>query len=139
MKKHTASALWQGSIKEGNGTISTRSKVLESSNYSFGSRFGDDPATNPDELLAAAHAGCYVMALSLILGEAGFTPEKLGAKAEITMDPSILSITQSHIKLKGKIPGISQEKFLECANAAKESCPISKALNIPISLDATLE
>ncbi len=139
MKKHVANAEWKGSVKEGKGTISTRSKVLDSTAYSFISRFGDGAGTNPDELLAASHAGCFAMALSLILGQAGFTPDYIDARAEVTMDPDKLELTGSHLTVKAKVPGISKEKFMECAEAAKGGCPISKALKFPISLDATLE
>ncbi|MCC7400204.1 MAG: OsmC family protein [Chitinophagaceae bacterium] len=139
MKKHIAYAVWNGSIKEGKGNLSTRSKVLEKSPYSFKTRFEDGAGTNPDELLAASHAGCFAMALSLILGQAGFTPDSIDVKAEVTMDPSKLELTGSHLTLKAKVPGITKEKFMECANAAKGGCPVSKALKFPISMDAVLE
>ncbi|MCO5260634.1 MAG: OsmC family protein [Crocinitomicaceae bacterium] len=138
MKKHVANAVWNGSIKEGKGTITTKSKVLDNSNYSFKTRFEDGAGTNPDELMAASHAGCFAMALSLILGKHGYTPDSINVKAEITMDPEKLELTGSHLTLKAKIPAISQEVFLECANAAKDNCPISKALTFPISMEATL-
>lgn len=138
MKKHTASAVWSGTIKEGKGQISTKSGVLNQSNYSFTSRFGDERGTNPDELLAASHAGCFAMALSLILGQNGFTPDEINVSATITMDTDKLELTGSHLVLTAKIPEISKDKFLEIANAAKAGCPISKALQIPISLEATL-
>lgn len=137
--KRTASAVWKGNLKEGEGKISTQSKVLDQSQYCFNSRFGDGKSTNPDELLAAAHAGCFAMALSLILGEAGYTPDSLVAKATVTMDADKLELTGSHIELKARIPKIDQSKFEECANAAKENCPVSKALSLAISLDAVLE
>ncbi|MBW7869682.1 MAG: OsmC family protein [Flavobacteriia bacterium] len=139
MKKHNANAVWNGSVKEGEGKITTRSKILDNSKYSFNTRFGDAPGTNPDELLAASHAGCFAMATSLMLGEAGFTPESLDANAEVTMDASQLKIVSSHLTLKAKIPNISQEKFMEIVNNAKENCPISKVMNCEITLDATLE
>lgn len=138
MKKHVASAVWKGSVDNGQGSITTRSKALNNLLYSKGTRFGDEPGTNPDELIAASHAGCFAMALSLFLGKEGFTPEELDVKAEVTMDPSKLELVGSHLILNAKIPNISQEKFLECANTAKENCPISKALNMPITLDAHL-
>lgn len=137
--KRTANAVWSGSIKEGNGTISTQSKVLDNHNYNFKTRFGDKKGTNPDELLAAAHAGCFAMALSSILGEAGYTADSLEATSEVTMDIDKLELTGSHLTLKAKIPNISEEKFMECANAAKENCPVSKALSLNITLDASLE
>ncbi|MCO5230309.1 MAG: OsmC family protein [Chitinophagales bacterium] len=138
MIKHTANAVWNGSVKEGNGTISTKSKVLNQQPYSFKTRFENGNGTNPDELIAAAHAGCFAMALSLILGQNGFTPDTIEAQADVTMDPSKLELTHSHLTLKAKIPNISIEKFLEIANAAKDNCPISKVLNLTISLDAQL-
>lgn len=139
MKKHFASAVWNGSVKEGKGTITTKSKVLNNHPYSFYSRFEDGSGTNPDELLAASHAGCFAMATSLLLGKEGFTPTSLNASAEITMDPAKLEIVSSHLTLKAKVPNISKEKFLEIAHSAKEHCPISKVLKAKITLDATLE
>ncbi len=138
MKKNIANAVWHGSVKEGSGNLTTFSKVLENSPYSFKGRFDNGAGTNPDELLAASHAGCFAMALSLILGEAGYIPDTLDVTAEVTMDPSQLAITQSHLKLHAKIANITNDKFLECANAAKDNCPISKALSVPIVLEATL-
>lgn len=136
--KRTANAVWNGSLKEGEGKLTTQSKVLENSKYCFNSRFGEGKSTNPDELLAAAHAGCFAMALSLILGEAGFTPDSLDATAVVTMKAEKLELTGSHLTLRAKIPNISQEKFMECANAAKANCPVSKALSFNITLDASL-
>ncbi len=136
--KRTANAEWKGSLKEGIGHITTQSKVLNDNEYCFKSRFGDGKATNPDELLAAAHAGCFAMALSLILGKEGYTPDSLKATSEITMDPDKLELTGSHLTLKARIPNISKDKFMECANAAKENCPVSKALSLKITLDAEL-
>lgn len=139
MKKHNARAIWKGSVKEGQGTITTKSEVLNKSQYSFNTRFGDAKGTNPDELLAASHAGCFAMALSLMLGKNGFTPDSIEANAEVTMDADKLQIAGSHLTLKAKIPNITKDKFLEIANAAKDGCPISKVMNCPITLDATLE
>ena len=138
MIKQSANALWKGSIKEGNGKLTTKSKVLDNSQYSFKTRFEDGKGTNPDELLAAAHAGCFVMALSLILGKEGYTPESLEATSEVTMDPDKLELTGSHLTLKARIPKIDKDKFMECANAAKENCPVSKALSFDITMDANL-
>lgn len=138
MIERTANAVWNGSIREGEGNISTQSKVLNNSKYSFNSRFGEGERTNPDELLAASHAGCYAMALSLILGKAGFTPDSLDVTAKITMDADKLEFTGSRLTLRAKIPNIDKNKFEECANAAKDNCPVSKALSLKISLDATL-
>lgn len=139
MKKHNANAVWNGSVKEGEGKITTKSKVLDNAKYSFNTRFGGAAGTNPDELLAASHAGCFAMATSLMLGQAGFVPETLDANAEVTMNPETLTIESSHLTLKAKVPNISQEKFMEIVNNAKENCPISKVLNCEITLDATLE
>lgn len=137
--KRTANAVWSGSLKEGTGKLTTQSKVLNDNDYCFNSRFGDGKATNPDELLAAAHAGCFAMALSLILGKEGYTPDSLDATSQVTMDADKLELTGSHLTLKARIPNISKDKFLECANAAKDNCPVSKALSFKITMDATLE
>jgi len=136
--KRTANAVWTGSIKEGTGRITTQSKILNNNEYCFKSRFGEGKATNPDELLAAAHAGCFAMALSLILGKEGYTPDSLDATSEVTMDVDKLELKSSHLTLKARIPNISEDKFIECANAAKANCPVSKALSLDITLDATL-
>ena len=137
--KRTANAAWNGSLKEGNGKITTKSAVLNNTKYDFNSRFGDGKSTNPDELLAAAHAGCFAMALSLILGQAGFTADYLDVTSDVTLDADKLELTESHLTLKAKIPGITKDKFVECANAAKDNCPVSKALSLKITLDAGLE
>ncbi len=138
MKKHTASAVWNGSVKEGSGKISTGSKVFDGQPYSFKTRFGDGAGTNPDELIAASHAGCFAMAFSLICGENGFTPDSVNATAEVTMNPDKLEIESSHLTLKAAVPNLDEAKFREIANAAKENCPISKVLNCDITLEATL-
>lgn len=109
--KRTANAVWSGSLKEGTGKLTTQSKVLNDNDYCFNSRFGDGKATNPDELLAAAHAGCFAMALSMILGKEGYTPDSLDATAQVTMDTDKLELTGSHITLKARIPNISEDKF----------------------------
>lgn|SRR5699024_299490 len=137
--KRRATAVWNGTLKEGSGKLTTQSKLLNGSQYSFGARFEEGKGTNPEELLAAAHAGCFAMALSMILGESGYTPESLDATAVVKMDTDKLEITESHIKLKARIPGIEKEKFLECANNAKDNCVITKALNFKVTLDANLE
>ena len=139
MIKNVANAEWNGSVKEGTGKITLQSEVLKNQNYSFKTRFGGGKGTNPDELIAAAHAGCFAMALSLILGEAGFTPDSIKASAVVTMNPDKLELTGSHITVSAKVPNISKEKFLECAHAAKDNCPVSKALSFPITMDANLE
>ncbi len=134
--KRTATAIWNGSGKEGKGNLTTQSTTLNKTQYSFKSRFEDGVGTNPEELIAAAHAGCFAMKLSFDLGAAGFTPDSLEATAEVTLDNG--TITTSNITLKAKVPGISQEKFDEVAAGAKANCPVSKVLNASISLNATL-
>ena len=131
-----ASAVWNGSGKEGKGTVSTQSGVLQQTQYSFSSRFESGTGTNPEELVAAAHAGCFSMKLSFILGEAGFTPDSLETKCEVTFENG--AITKSHLVVKGKVPGISKEKFDECVKAAETTCPISKSLTAAISSEASL-
>ena len=137
--KRKANAVWGGSLKEGEGTITTQSKVLDNHKYCFNSRFGDGKATNPDELLAAAHASCFAMALSLFLNEAGFTAESLDVTSTVSMDVDSLELTKSHLTLRAIIPDIDQETFLECAHEAKDNCPVSKALDLEITLDAELQ
>ena len=137
MKRH-ATALWNGSGKEGNGQLTTQSTVLSNTQYSFNSRFAEGVGTNPEELVAAAHAGCFSMKLSFVLGAAGFTPESLETTAHINLDTAKGEITESHLVLKAKVPGITKEKFDECAAEAKAKCPISLLLNAEISLEAEL-
>ena len=134
--KRTATAVWNGSGKEGNGYLTSQSTVLNKTQYSFNSRFADGIGTNPEELMAAAHAGCFTMKLSFILGAAGFTPESLETSCEITLGDGV--ITHSHLVVKAKVPGITPEKFQECAADAKANCPVSKAYNMEISLEASL-
>lgn len=134
--KRTATAHWAGSGKEGKGTVSTQSTVLNNNQYSYLSRFEQGVGTNPEELVAAAHSGCFAMKLSFVLGAAGFTPDTLDVTCEITLDAG--AITQSALKLTAKVPGISAEKFAEAAKEAKENCPISKLLNTNITLEYTL-
>jgi osmotically inducible protein OsmC len=134
--KRKATAIWKGSGKDGNGNVTTQSNTLSKTQYSYKSRFEEGTGTNPEELIAAAHAGCFTMKLSFVLGEAGFTPEELTTGCFITLDSG--AITQSELTLTAKVPGITQEKFQQCANEAKESCPVSKLLNTNISLKATL-
>jgi lipoyl-dependent peroxiredoxin len=135
MKRH-ATAVWNGSGKEGNGVLTTQSSTLNKTQYSYLSRFENGVGTNPEELIAAAHAGCFAMKLSFVLNAAGFTADTLDATSTITLDNGV--IASSHIVLSAKIPGISAEKFAECAADAKENCPVSKALNMEISLEAKL-
>lgn len=139
MKKH-ASAVWTGSVKEGGGTISTETGVLNKAPYGFKSRFEDGPGTNPEELIGAAHAGCFSMALSKMLGDAGFTPDSIDTHVAITLEKQGegFSITASHLTVAAKIPGIDAAKFAEIVNAAKVGCPVSKLLKAEISMDAKL-
>ena len=138
--KKTASAVWQGGLKDGKGQISTESGALKQAPYGFNTRFEGTPGTNPEELIGAAHAGCFSMALSMILGEAGLTPERIDTTAEVTLDkqPDGFAITAVHLILKAKVPGASEQQFVELANKAKAGCPVSKVLNATITLDATL-
>ncbi|MGE8111311.1 OsmC family protein [Pseudomonas sp. NPDC086566] len=138
--KKTASAIWQGGLKDGKGLISTESGALQQNPYGFNTRFEGAPGTNPEELIGAAHAGCFSMALSMMLGEAGFTAERIDTTAEVTLDkqPDGFAITAVHLILKAKVPGADEAQFLEIANKAKAGCPVSKVLNAKISLDAAL-
>jgi lipoyl-dependent peroxiredoxin len=134
------SATWQGGIKDGKGSISTESGALKAYPYGFASRFEGMLGTNPEELIAAAHAGCFTMALSLILGEAKLTAELMETSAKVTIEQveGGYAITASHLTLKAKIPGADQAAFEKLANAAKAGCPVSKLLKADITLDATL-
>ena len=136
-----ASALWKGSIKEGGGTISTETGVLRDAPYGFKSRFENGKGTNPEELIGAAHAGCFSMALSLMLGNEGMTPEKIETHAEVKLDKvgEGFEITASHLNVVAKIPGADQAKFEQVANKAKEGCPVSKLMKAKITMDARLE
>jgi osmotically inducible protein OsmC len=139
--KRTASALWMGGLKDGKGTISTQSGILNDSQYGFNTRFENGPGTNPEELIAAAHAGCFSMALSAQLGEAGLRADSIRTSAAVTLEKvgDGFSITSVHLDLTAKIPGASREAFEEAANRAKAGCPVSKLLNAKITLDAKLE
>lgn len=134
--KRNATAVWQGSGKEGKGNVTSQSGTLSNTQYSFKSRFEEGTGTNPEELIAAAHAGCFAMKLSFNIDEAGFTAEELNVKCEITMED--LSITSSHLILNAKIPGIPQDKFDAAVADAEKNCPISKLLNTAITVDASL-
>lgn len=137
MDRH-ATAVWSGNLREGKGTLDTQSGVLKGQPYSFQMRFGDQTGTNPEELIAAAHAGCLAMQLSHFLAENGTPAERLEAKAVVTLVPGT-GITQSAITLKGNVPGIAADKFEELADKAKAECPVSKALGaIKVTLDASL-
>jgi len=136
--KRTATAIWNGSGKEGKGTLTTQSTTLNKTQYSYNSRFEEGVGTNPEELVAAAHAGCFAMALSFQLQGMGITPDSLEVNAVVTLDPPTSSITSSALSLKAKIPGISAEQFKQATENAKSGCPISKLLNTKISLDSSL-
>jgi len=133
-----ASAHWEGDIKKGKGTISTQSGALKEQPYGFNTRFEDEPGTNPEELIGAAHAGCFSMAFSLELGNAGYTADSIDTKAKVTLDKDGdgFSITKIHLDMNAKIPGIDDAEFQKIANGAKEGCPVSKVLNAEITLDA---
>lgn len=138
MSKH-ANAEWQGTGKEGKGIITTETKFLNNAPFTYATRFGDAKnGTNPEELVAAAHAACFSMKLSFVLNEAGFTADKIETKCDITFGAG--AISKSHLSVKAKVPGITKEKFDACAKDAKENCPISKSLNpnIEITMDTTL-
>ncbi len=139
MKTH-GSAAWQGGIKDGVGAISTASGALKAYPYGFASRFEGKPGTNPEELIGAAHAGCFTMALSLILGEAHLTADSMETTAEVTLDKVAdgYAITAMHLTLKAKIPGTDDATFQELAAKAKAGCPVSKLLNATVTLDASL-
>lgn len=134
--KRSATAVWNGSGKEGKGVVSVQSGVLKSQPYTYVSRFENGVGTNPEELVAAAHAGCFAMKLSFILGAAGFTPDALTATATVNLEQG--AIIESHLQLEAKVPGISAEKFAECAADAKANCPISKSLTAKITMEAKL-
>ncbi len=140
--KRYADAVWTGDLQSGKGTLSTpQSGLFEGQNYSFKTRFGDEKGTNPEELLAAAHAGCFTMALSAVLGKAGFTPDKLQTRAEAAMEPGMdpgPTVTGIKLTVSASVPGISAAQFEEIAQQAKAGCVISRALSVPVSLEATL-
>jgi len=134
--KRTATAVWLGTGKDGKGNLTTQSNVLTNTAYSYKSRFEEGIGTNPEELVAAAHSGCFTMKLSLNVDEAGFLADKLETKCEITLENG--TITNSHLTVEAKIKGISKEKFDELIKDAEKNCPVSKLLNAKISVDATL-
>jgi osmotically inducible protein OsmC len=139
--KRTASAEWNGDLKKGKGLLNTQSGVLRQTAYSFSTRFENGIGTNPEELIAAAHAGCFTMALSATLGKAGFTPERLSTQASLDLEQveGNWTITTIHLELSGKVPGISAEKFSQAAADAKANCPVSRVLKANITLAAKLE
>ncbi len=136
--KRNATAVWNGTGKEGTGNLTTQSTVLNKSQYSFNTRFADGIGTNPEELIAAAHAGCFSMKLSFVLNATGFTADEINTKCEITLDPAAGAITESHLIISAKIPGISKEQFDAAVADAKANCPISKLLNANITHEAVL-
>jgi osmotically inducible protein OsmC len=135
------SAVWSGGIKDGKGAISTKSGALKDYPYGFASRFEGKPGSNPEELIGAAHAACFTMALSLILGEAKLTAEKMETQADVTLEKQSdgFAITAVHLSLRAKVPGADDKTFQECAAKAKAGCPVSKLLKANITLDAKLE
>ncbi len=134
--KRNATAIWMGTGKEGNGNLTTQSTVLNKTQYSYNSRFADGVGTNPEELIAAAHAGCFTMKLTFMLGAEGFTPTQIETKCDITLDNGV--ITLSELNVKGTVPGITEEKFVEIAAKAKEECLISKLYNCEKTVTASL-
>jgi osmotically inducible protein OsmC len=131
-----ATAVWNGSGKEGNGNLSTQSGVLSETQYSFNTRFADGIGTNPEELVAAAHAGCFTMKLSFVLNEKGFTADRLETRCDITFENG--AVTKSHLIVTASVPGISEDQFGEAVKDAEANCPISKLLNTEISSEAKL-
>lgn len=136
MIKRNATANWKGAGKDGKGVLTTQSSVLNKTQYSYNSRFEDGIGTNPEELVAAAHAGCFSMKLSFVLGAAGFTPDDITTTSTITLGDGV--ITNAHLVVKARVPGIQKAKFDECAADAKANCPISKLLNTEITMEASL-
>jgi lipoyl-dependent peroxiredoxin len=139
--KRKASAVWRGDLKGGNGSLSTDSGVLQETQYSFSTRFENGVGTNPEELIAAAHAGCFAMAFSSELGKAGLKPETISATATVTLEmlPGGPTVTESHLDVTAKVPGADKAKVLEIANAAKAGCPISRLLNAKVTMEAKAE
>ncbi|MBW6392509.1 MAG: OsmC family protein [Halomonas sp.] len=139
--KKTGSAVWEGSLKEGKGQVSTESGVIKDVPYSFAKRFEGESGSNPEELIGAAHASCYSMALSMIMGEAGLTPERISTEAAVSLeqDSGGFSITKIHLTTRVRSPGTDDAAFQEAAGKAKEGCPVSKLFKAEITLDAALE
>lgn len=137
--KRNATAVWNGTGKEGTGHLTTQSTTLNQTQYSFNSRFAEGVGTNPEELVAAAHAGCFSMKLSFVLNAAGFTAESIETNCVITLDPAQGAVTESALTVTATVPGISQEQFDACAADAKANCPISKLYNANITMEATLK
>jgi lipoyl-dependent peroxiredoxin len=135
--KRKATAIWNGSGKEGGGHLTTQSNILNQTQYSYSSRFEEGTGTNPEELVAAAHAGCFSMKLSFVLGEAGFTPDSIETSSTITLENG--AISNSHLVVKAKVPGIDKATFEKSVDNAKNNCPISKSLNTNITVESALE
>jgi lipoyl-dependent peroxiredoxin len=133
-------AVWRGGLKDGKGAISTKSGALKDYPYGFASRFEGKPGTNPEELIGAAHAGCFTMALSLILNEAGFTADEMNTQADVTLEKQGdgFAITKVHLTLRAKVPSATKEQFQDLVGKAKAGCPVSKLLKAEITLDASL-
>jgi osmotically inducible protein OsmC len=140
MTKRKATAVWQGGLKEGKGTVTTQSGILTATPYSFRTRFEEEPGTNPEELIGTAHAGCFSMALSMILGLEGLTPERIETEATIVMEKQGegFAVTASHLDVTATIPGADEAAFQAAAEKAKNNCPISKLMNAKITIDARL-
>ncbi|QFT60106.1 Peroxiredoxin OsmC [Sulfitobacter sp. THAF37] len=138
--KKSGSAKWTGDLKTGKGHVSTETGVLSDQPYGFNTRFEDGNGTNPEELIGAAHASCYSMALSMILGQSDLTPDSIQTTATVSLEEKDggFAVTKVHLDVQATIPGASQEQFADAANAAKENCPISKLLNAEITMDANL-
>ena len=138
--KRNAAAVWQGGLKDGRGTVSAESGIFTDASYNFENRFEKQTGTSPEELLAAAHASCYSMALSLVLGESGLTPERVDTTATIAVEPDDggFTVTSSHLEVRAKVPGADAKAFEAAANGAKDGCPVSKLYNASITLDARL-
>ncbi|MEX0606886.1 MAG: OsmC family protein [Halofilum sp. (in: g-proteobacteria)] len=138
--KRNGMALWKGDLKNGQGTLSTDSGVLSETPYSFHTRFEDGSGTNPEELIGAAHAGCFSMALSMILGQAGLTPESIDTRASVSLEQAEggFTITAVHLAVEAHVPSASDEQFADCARQAKAGCPVSQVLNAEITMDARL-
>ena len=139
--KRSASAVWKGGLRDGKGTISSDSGVLSDTQYSFATRFEQGKGTNPEELIAAAHAGCFAMALSNELGQAGLTPERISTTAAVTLEKTEagFTITAVHLDVSAKVPGATRQAFETAASSARSGCPVSKVLNAQISMAARLE
>jgi osmotically inducible protein OsmC len=134
--KRSATANWKGTGKEGSGKLLTQSGVIKNKNYDYKSRFEDGTFTNPEELIAAAHAGCYSMKLSFVLGAAGFTPSRIETRCTVTLEGGV--ITGSHLEVKAKVPKLKAKDFPQYAEEAKSNCPVSKSLSMNITMDAQL-